>query len=118
MLKQWLQYRSNVVTRRLEFHSKKSSTDSIFGWSFDCLQDLDEVIRIIQEEDKPKEALVKKFRLSEAQANSILDLRLRRLARLEELKLTSEKEKRVRKQRNRKVLGSVRLKSTKGNCKS
>ena len=92
MLKQWLQYRSDVVTRRLEFRLEKILNRlHILDGLLIAYLNLDEVIRIIREEDKPKEALVKKFSLSEAQANSILDLRLRQLARLEELKLTSKR---------------------------
>ena len=53
---------------------------------------LDEVIRIIREEDDPKSKLIKKFKLSEIQAEAILNLRLRNLAKLEEEKM-SEKEK-------------------------
>ena len=53
--------------------------------------DLDEVIRIIREEDEPRQALMQRFALSEIQANAILDLRLRNLAKLEEMKLKGEK---------------------------
>ncbi len=114
MLKQWLQYRSDVVTRRLEFRLEKILNRlHILDGLLIAYLNLDEVIRIIREEDKPKEALVKKFSLSEAQANSILDLRLRQLARLEELKLTSEKEELLSESKEiEKVLGSKsRLKS-------
>ena len=54
--------------------------------------DLDEVIRIIREEDEPRAALMKRFGLSEIQANAILDLRLRNLAKLGEMKLRGEKD--------------------------
>ena len=114
MLKQWLQYRSDVVTRRLEFRLEKVLNRlHILDGLLIAYLNLDEIIRIIREEDKPKEALIKKFRLSEAQANSILDLRLRQLARLEELKLTSEKEELLSESKEiEKVLGSrSRLKS-------
>ena len=53
---------------------------------------IDEVIRIIREEDEPKKALMKKFKLSDLQATAILDIRLRQLARLEEQKLQGEKD--------------------------
>jgi topoisomerase-4 subunit A len=52
---------------------------------------LDEVIRIVREEDHPRDALMSAFKLSEIQANAILDLRLRHLARLEEQKITAER---------------------------
>jgi topoisomerase IV subunit A len=54
---------------------------------------LDEVIRIIREEDEPKPVLMRRFKLSEIQADAILDLRLRHLARLEEMKIRGEQEK-------------------------
>ncbi|WP_148934676.1 DNA gyrase subunit A, partial [Escherichia coli] len=52
--------------------------------------DLDEVIRIIREEDEPKPALMKRFELTEVQANAILDTRLRSLRKLEEMELKRE----------------------------
>jgi topoisomerase-4 subunit A len=53
---------------------------------------IDAVIHIVREEDKPKEKLIKKFKLSEIQAESILNLRLRNLAKLEEEKIKVEKD--------------------------
>ena len=53
---------------------------------------IDEVIRIVREEDNPRAELMARFALSEIQANAILDLRLRQLARLEEIKLTTERD--------------------------
>ena len=53
---------------------------------------LDEVIRIIREEENPRQQLMQRFKLSEIQANAILDLRLRQLAKLEEIKLQTEKD--------------------------
>ena len=51
---------------------------------------IDEVIRIIRTEDKPKQELIKRFSLTEIQAEAILNLRLRNLAKLEEIKIKSE----------------------------
>ena len=51
---------------------------------------IDEVIRIVREEDDPKQELMRRFELSDAQAEAILDLRLRRLAKLEEIKIRGE----------------------------
>ena len=51
---------------------------------------IDEIIKIIRKEDKPKSTLVKRFKISERQADAILDLRLRQLAKLEEIKIKAE----------------------------
>ena len=53
---------------------------------------IDEVIKIIRNEDDPKSALIKKYKLTENQADSILNLRLRYLAKLEEIKIKTEQE--------------------------
>ena len=50
------------------------------------------MIRIIREEENPRQELMQRFKLSEIQANAILDLRLRQLAKLEEIKLQTEKD--------------------------
>ena len=74
---------------------------------------LDEVIRIIREEDKPKDELMARYKISEIQANAILDLRLRQLAKLEEIKLTTERDElNAEKADLEKILGSkARLKT-------
>ena len=53
---------------------------------------LDEVIKIIRTHDDPKKQLIKKFKLTEIQANSILDIRLRQLAKLEEQSIIEERD--------------------------
>ena len=62
---------------------------------------LDEVIRIIREEDEPKDALIARFRLTEMQADYILDTRLRSLRRLEEMELRKEQDELRRRRRDR-----------------
>lgn len=93
MLKEWLEYRQHTVTRRLEFRRDKIDARlHILEGLLVAYINIDEVIRIVREEDKPKAALMSAFSISELQANAILDLRLRQLARLEEIKLTTERD--------------------------
>ena len=91
ILSEWLEWRRNTVTRRLT-HRLDQVTDRLHvleGYLVAYLN-IDEVIRIIREEDAPKIELVKRFALSETQANAVLDLRLRHLAKLEEVKIRAE----------------------------
>ncbi len=92
ILSEWLEFRAKTVTRRLEFRLDQilSRLHLLDGLLIAYLN-LDEVIRIIREEDDPKAALIAKFALSEAQAEAILNIRLRNLAKLEEMKLQAEK---------------------------
>ncbi|MEC8144543.1 MAG: DNA topoisomerase IV subunit A, partial [Pseudomonadota bacterium] len=93
ILKEWLRYRLDVVTRRLNFRLEKiNGRLHILDGLLIAYLNLDEVIRIIREEDQPRPPLIKRFALSEIQANAILDLRLRNLAKLEEMKLRGEKD--------------------------
>lgn len=93
ILGEWLEYRQRTVTRRLEFRLEKINDRlHILDGLLIAYLNLDEVIRIIREEDEPKRALMQAFELSDAQATAILDLRLRQLAKLEEMKLATEKE--------------------------
>ena len=92
LLKEWLSYRNDTVRRRLNFRLERINQRlHILDGLIKAYANLDEVIRIIREEDDPKSALMKQFRLSEVQATAILDLRLRQLAKLEEAKLTGER---------------------------
>ena len=91
MLKQWLTYRREVVTRRLQYRLEKIDQRlHVLEGLLVAYLNIDEVIRIIRTEDRPRDALMKKFNLSEIQANAILDLRLRQLAKLEEIRITTE----------------------------
>jgi topoisomerase IV subunit A len=90
-LQQWLDHRRVVLQRRSRFRlgEIEHRLEVVSGMLIVFLN-LDEVIRIIREEDEPKEMLKTTFALSEVQANYILDTRLRSLRRLEEMQLRSE----------------------------
>lgn len=93
LLSEWLVWRRETVTRRLT-HRLDQVLDRLHvleGYLIAYLN-IDEVIRIIREEDDPKAELMHRFGLSEVQANAILDLRLRHLARLEEIKIHAEQQ--------------------------
>jgi topoisomerase-4 subunit A len=91
MLNEWLKFRTSTVLRRLQFRLDKIMDRlHILEGLMIAYLNLDAVIKIIREEDKPKQALMKKFKLSEIQADAILDLRLRQLAKLEETKIKGE----------------------------
>ena len=93
ILTEWLAYRLRTVTRRLEFRLEKINERlHILEGLLIAYLNIDEVIRIIREEDEPRLALMSRFGLTEIQANAILDLRLRQLAKLEEFKLKGERD--------------------------
>ena len=91
VLKEWLSFRTKTVTRRLQYR---------LDWVLDRLHilegllavfiNIDEVINIIRNEDEPKKVLQKKFKLSVIQVDAILEIRLRQLAKLEEIKIKEE----------------------------
>ncbi|MCL7928969.1 DNA topoisomerase IV subunit A [Halomonas llamarensis] len=93
MLSEWLRFRRATVRRRLE-HRLGNVEDRlhILEGLLIAYLDLDEVIRIIREEDEPKPALIQAFGLSDRQAEAILELRLRHLAKLEEMKIRGEQD--------------------------
>lgn len=90
-LKQWLDHRREVLLRRSRFRlgEIEHRLEVVSGMLIVFLH-LDEVIRIIREEDEPKDALKARFELTDVQANYILDTRLRSLRRLEEMQLRKE----------------------------
>jgi len=93
ILKEWLEFRTSTVRRRLEYRLDKINRRlHLLEGLLIAFLNLDEVIRIIRTEDKPKAALIKRFKLTELQADYILDTRLRQLARLEEMKIRGEQE--------------------------
>ena len=93
MLKEWLNYRTQVVTNRLNYRLDKIlSRLHILEGLLIAFLNIDEVIAIIRSEDKPKPVLMQRFSLSEAQAEAILELKLRHLAKLEEMKIKTEQE--------------------------
>lgn len=93
LLSEWLEFRSTTVLRRLQYRLDKIVDRlHILEGLLIAYLNIDEVIRIIRTEDKPKAALMDQFKLSDRQADAILDLRLRNLARLEEQKIRGEQE--------------------------
>lgn len=93
LLKEWLTFRLATVRRRLEYRLEKvrKRLHILEGYLIAYLN-IDEVIHIIRTEDKPKPALMKRFGLSDVQAEAILDLKLRNLAKLEEMKIRGEQD--------------------------
>jgi topoisomerase-4 subunit A len=91
MLKEWLTYRTQVVTNRLTHRLDKILARlHILEGLLIAFLNIDEVIAIIRSEDKPKPVLMSHFKLSEIQAEAILELKLRHLAKLEEVKIQGE----------------------------
>ena len=108
MLKDWLSFRIATVRRRLEYRlDKVRKRLHILDGLLIAFLNIDEVIHIIRTEDEPKPVLMRRFSLSDAQAEAILELKLRHLARLEEMKIRGEQEK-LAEERDRleKTLGS------------
>jgi topoisomerase IV subunit A len=93
VLSEWLRFRSDTVTRRLSHRLAKVERrlHLLEGLRIAYLN-LDEVIRIVRSEDEPKPVLMARFKLSEEQADYILETRLRQLARLEEMKINAERD--------------------------
>ena len=97
VLKEWLEFRTATVRRRLEYRLDKINRRlHLLEGLLIAYLNLDEVIRIIRTADKPKAALIKRFNLTELQADYILDTRLRQLARLEEMKIKGEQDELAR----------------------
>ncbi|WGE59773.1 DNA topoisomerase IV subunit A [Actinobacillus equuli] len=92
ILTEWLAFRRTTVTRRLSYRLDKILNRlHILDGLMIAFLNIDEVIEIIRNEDEPKTALMARFNLSEVQAEAILNLRLRHLAKLEEHELQAEK---------------------------
>jgi len=93
LIKEWLQFRTQVVVNRLQFRLNKILERlHILEGLLIAYLNIDEVIAIIRREEKPKPVLIKRFKLSEIQTEAILELKLRHLAKLEEIKIKSEEE--------------------------
>jgi topoisomerase-4 subunit A len=91
ILTEWLDFRIATVTRRLQHRLERVQKRlHILEGLLVVYLNLDEVIRIIRREDEPKPVLMKRFKLSDEQAEEILNTRLRHLARLEEMKIREE----------------------------
>ena len=91
LLLEWLQFRKATVVRRLNHRlAQVNARLHILDGLAIAYLNLDEVIRIVRTEDQPKPVLIKRFKLSEIQAEAILETKLRHLARLEEMKIRAE----------------------------
>lgn len=100
MLSEWLQWRADTVRRRLQFRlDKVLSRLHILEGLMVAFLNIDEIIELIRSEDKPKPALMERFGLSDIQAEAILELKLRQLAKLEEEKIRGEQDD-LEKERN------------------
>jgi topoisomerase-4 subunit A len=97
LLAEWLRFRTETVRRRLQFrYDKVLARLHVLNGYLTAFLNLDEVIRIIREEEEPKAELMRRFRLSDAQAEAILELKLRHIARLEEMKIRGEQDELAR----------------------
>ena len=110
VLKEWLEFRAETVRRRLQFRlDRVLQRLHVLEGLLVAYLNVDAVIEIIRTEDDPKAALRARFGLSDTQAEAILDLRLRRLARLEEIAIQGERQRLDRERRElEKLLSSPR----------
>jgi len=105
VLREWLDHRKQVLVRRTNFRLAEIARRlEILGGYLIAYLNLDEVIRIIREEDEPKPFLMKKFGLSDVQAEAILNMRLRSLRKLEELQIRGENDNLAKEQKGLKAL--------------
>ncbi len=114
ILKEWLHFRKATVKRRLAHRLDRVERRlHILDGYLIAFLNIDEVIRIIREEDEPKPALIKAFKITDTQAEAILDLKLRNLAKLEEMKIRGEQDElAAERDALKKTLGSeARLKT-------
>ena len=114
VLTEWLTFRRTTVTRRLQHRLDKVLAHlHILDGLMIAFLNIDEVIEIIRTEDEPKQVLMARFNLSDEQAEAILNLRLRHLAKLEEHQLQAEKDKLEEERSNLElILGSERRLNT------
>ena len=105
VLRQWLDHRQVVLVRRSKFRLQKIEhrLEVLDGYLIAFLN-IDEVIKIVRFEDDPKGKLIKRFKLTEVQADAILNLRLRSLSRLEEVEIKAEHDKLSKERRELKSL--------------
>ncbi len=113
-LADWLVYRTDTVRKRLQHRlDKVLERLHILEGLLIAYLNIDEVIHIIRTEDKPKPALIAKFKITETQAEAILELKLRHLAKLEEIKIKAEQHELADERSNlEKILGSERRMKT------
>ena len=105
VLKQWLEHRIEVLVRRSEYRLRKIEhrLEVLDGYLIAYLN-IDEVIRIVRFEDDPKAKLIERFKLSEVQADAILNLRLKALSKLEEVEIKAEHDRLSKERRGLKEL--------------
>jgi topoisomerase IV subunit A len=105
VLKEWLEHRKTVLVRRTNFRLEEIARrlEILAGYLVAYLN-LDEVIRIIREEDEPKSALMERFKLNDTQAEAILNMRLRALRKLEEMQIRTENDSLLKEQKGLKSL--------------
>ncbi len=108
ILKEWLEHRKQVLVRRSHFRLGEIARRlDVLGGYLIAYLNLDEVIRIIREEDEPKPSLIKSFKLTETLAEAILNMRLRSLRKLEEMEIRTEHDALTNEQKAlEKLLGS------------
>jgi topoisomerase-4 subunit A len=114
LLREWLEFRTETVKRRLQYRLDKILDRlHILEGLLIAFLNIDEVIAIIRSEDKPKPVLMKRFKISDRQAEAILELKLRQLAKLEEIRIKTEQDElSAERKAIEKTLGSVaRLKT-------
>ena len=111
LLGEWCQFRVHTVRRRTEFRlAKANDRIHILEGRHIVFLNIDEVIHLIRESDEPRPALMERFSLTERQAEDILEIRLRQLARLEGIKIEQELEKlRAEREELEKLLASDTL---------
>jgi topoisomerase-4 subunit A len=105
VLRQWLEHRVDVLVKRSQFRLKKIEhrLEVLDGYLVAYLN-IDEVIRIVRHEDDPKAKLISRFKLTEVQADAILNLRLKSLSKLEEVEIRAEHDKLSKERRELKQL--------------
>ena len=114
ILREWVKFRTETVRRRLEYRLERVQRRlHILEGYLVAYLNIDEVIHIIRTEDKPKLALMERFGISDMQAEAILELKLRNLAKLEEMKIRGEQDElEAERDKLEKILGSAaRLKT-------
>ena len=99
VIREWLDHRKEVLQRKSNFRLAEIARRlEILGGYLIAYLNLDEVIRIIREEDEPKTSLMKRFKLTDNQAEAILNMRLRALRKLEEMEIRTEHDKLTKEQ--------------------
>lgn len=121
ILHEWLKFRTDTVRRRTEFkHKKVAHQCHLIEGLLTAFLNLDEVIRIIREEESPKSMLMQKFNLTDIQSQAILDTRLGKLAKLEEMTLKARYDDLMKEKKRLEVIlssdGNIRAEIRKEIC--